>query len=347
VKSIKKILVVLTIFISFGPVAVKAEENLLPGKVSLSYEQRAQDLSGDVDKQMAYAVELSANQNNVQTSKVLEELPSKDSVDIAIEEVVAVPESTMMAEAEITDLADVVDAKVMETVVETPAIFRGTADSEANVFTFGDSKHEIEINKRNSHAMDWSSKIQHVKDHSYFELSMNSSKASQSASRFSRGLTADGISIDLERYETKRVGFQFAWGYQYTDWSALEISFMDLGTVDIDFETASADQEKLEASINRHYPAVGSGWTLSNRFRMKPWERVMISGEVGLLFRSSTTNVDILSIESRKNSNRDVYFGVGTGYELNENWALNLRLRRIFSDHQKIDLLGIGLSVRF
>lgn len=195
-----------------------------------------------------------------------------------------------------------------------------------------------------SQAQDWASTF---KDRSYFEVSLFRVTSSQTQRDFRNGLASDGFTVDIEEYDTDRSGHQFVLGYRYLDWSFVEVGYLDLGNVNVNFTTLTADTSDLEKSFNKHYPVTGQGLTLGNRFQAELLPDVTVFGEAGLFFWKQDIDVSGTDIEGDDANETDVYIGFGAGYQLDQHFSLNLKLRRILVDDQDVDLFGVGLGVSF
>jgi hypothetical protein len=198
-----------------------------------------------------------------------------------------------------------------------------------------------------SQAQDWTSVQQTLKDRSYVEVSMYRVTSSQGEQDFRDGLASDGFTVNMEEYDVDRSGYQFVLGYRYLDWSSLEVGYLDLGNVDVNFSTLAASTSDLEKSLNKHYPVTGQGLTLGNRFQAEPAPGITVFGEAGLFFWKQDIDISGANIEGDDDSETDVFMGFGAGYQLDEHLSLSLKLRRILVEDQDVDLLGVGLGVRF
>ncbi|GLQ32120.1 tandem-95 repeat protein [Litoribrevibacter albus] len=195
-----------------------------------------------------------------------------------------------------------------------------------------------------SQAQDWTSTL---KERSYLEVNLFRVTTSQTQRDFRNGLASDGFTVDIDEYDTDRTGHQFVWGYRYLDWSFAEVGYLDLGNVDVNFSTLTANTSDLEKSFNKHYPVTGQGLTLGNRFQAEPLPDVTVFGEAGLFFWKQDIDVSGTNIEGDDANETDVYIGFGAGYRLDQHMSLNVKLRRILVDDQDVDLFGIGLGVSF
>lgn len=188
---------------------------------------------------------------------------------------------------------------------------------------------------------------QSIKDRSYIEVNLFRVSSSQTERSFRNDLASDGFDIDVEEYDVDRSGYHLVWGYRYLDWSFVEVGYLDLGNVNVNFSTLTANTADLEKSINKHYPATGQGVTLGNRFQAEPLPDVTVFGEAGLFFWKQDIDVSGTNIDGDEDSETDIYIGFGAGYRLDEHMTLNVKLRRILVDDQDVDLFGLGLGVNF
>ncbi|OZG70831.1 hypothetical protein BTA51_23615 [Hahella sp. CCB-MM4] len=194
-----------------------------------------------------------------------------------------------------------------------------------------------------SQAWEWDA----VKDKVYLELGAYRASGSQDASSFSSGLESADIDVTLNTYDTTRLAFHLVAGYQYQDMMALEIGFLDLGDVDVDLDALSPSDEELSQAVEKHYPVSGNGWTVANRFLWDVHPQVTLSGEVGLFLWDGDIQLSGADINPDLDGGTDPLLGLGAGYQVMDNIDVLLRIKRVFMDHQHVDLLGIGGAYRF
>lgn len=190
----------------------------------------------------------------------------------------------------------------------------------------------------------WMTKFQ---ERGYIEMGFYQATSSQSRSEFSDSLDSSGVTVDLQEYDTDRVAYNLSVGYRYLDWSAVEVGFMDLGDVEVAFDSLAATQDELEEALNDHYPVTGHGWTIGNRFEQEVLSRWSVSGELGVFFWNGDIDISGASVDSEYDNEQDLYVGFGSHYQILDSIAVGAKWRRVFVEGQKIDLLGGSLVLSF
>lgn len=180
------------------------------------------------------------------------------------------------------------------------------------------------------------------------ELGLHQSNAG-GAGRFVDDMASDGVSVDIEGYDTSRLARQFSVGYQFRSWAGVQLGYLDLGDVTVDIQAQAATVDALQSAFARHYPATGDGWTLGYRYRYRYSlaESVDVTADLGLFFWTRDIDVFGESIRSVDDSGTDPVFAVGVDYQLDESLSIGVRLQRVYVDVEHANLLGGVLAWRF
>ncbi|WP_020408661.1 tandem-95 repeat protein [Hahella ganghwensis] len=176
----------------------------------------------------------------------------------------------------------------------------------------------------------------------YLELGAYYAKGSQDSGSFTNGLESSDIDVSLNTYDVSRTAVQGVVGYRYYKNMAVEIGYLDLRDVDVDLDVVSPSDEELSQALENHYPVTGSGLTLANRIMWATEAGVTLSGEVGLFFWSGDIQLGGVDINPDLDGGADPLLGLGAGYHVTPEVEVVVRVKRLFLDHQKVDLLGVG-----
>src|SRR5690606_7319640 len=97
-------------------------------------------------------------------------------------------------------------------------------------------------------------------------LNLYQAEGSESAADFTGEMGADGMPISLRNYDVTRFAYRIALGMQLSDMATLELGYLDLGDVTVNFDTTTDDTVALSDVLENHYPMSADGVTLSYRF---------------------------------------------------------------------------------
>ena len=157
-------------------------------------------------------------------------------------------------------------------------------------------------------------------------------------------------------------------GYQYSAHLAVEIGYLDLGEFSATSNTTdtnssgvtrtrsiqeTSEQRGLLFSAVGQYP-VNDQWQLKGHLGLV-WLDQTASGSARGQSVNAAGTVIATEREGSSKSNKEwaPVIGLGTGYQLNPDWQLQLNWRRIIGTEpgvlgeQDLDLLTAGLSIRF
>ncbi|HEY5807569.1 MAG TPA: outer membrane beta-barrel protein [Povalibacter sp.] len=142
-------------------------------------------------------------------------------------------------------------------------------------------------------------------------------------------------------------------GYRFSPWFALEAGYMSLGTLTFRSDTSVPDVfdvntrvkvEGFNAALVGSLP-LGSAFDLHGRF--------------GVLFSNTDLNIvfpDSGFRQSASGNDRDVFYGAGVAWHVNENWSLSLDYQRYLdigpddrfpSSESDVESVGINAFFKF
>ena len=176
----------------------------------------------------------------------------------------------------------------------------------------------------------------------YLRLSVYQAEGDQSAGDFSSAMANDGMAVSLRDYDESRVAYRLSVGYQWSEATSVELGYLDLGDVTVNFDTTVTDMAALTRALEEHYPMSADGFTLSHRFGHHFTSGLSLSGEVGIFMWDGKIDVDGAAIDPDLGSGIDPLVGVQLDYRLAEPVSLGLGYQRIFFDGQAVDLMGVS-----
>ncbi|MGM8228467.1 Ig-like domain-containing protein [Cellvibrio sp. ARAG 10.3] len=181
----------------------------------------------------------------------------------------------------------------------------------------------------------------------YLRLNVYQAEGDQSAGDFSRAMAGDGLAVSLRDYDESRVAYRLSVGYQWTEATSVELGYLDLGDVTVNFDTTATDMAALTRALEEHYPMSADGFTLSHRFGHHFTSGLSLSGEVGIFMWDGKIDVDGAAIDPDLGSGIDPLLGVQLDYRLAKPVSIGLGYQRIFFDGQAVDLAGLSATWHF
>ncbi len=179
------------------------------------------------------------------------------------------------------------------------------------------------------------------------ELGFSSARGSQSAEEFVDAMAGDEVVVQSQQYDTSRFATQMSVGYQFHPWVNLQLGYLDLGDVSVDFNSQAPNTAQLKTAMAEHYPATGKGWTLAYRYSHSVADRVNLTADLGLFHWRQDIDVFGEVIPSSQKSGTDPLLALGVNYRLDESLAAGIKIQRLFMADENIDLLGVSLGWTF
>jgi hypothetical protein len=153
------------------------------------------------------------------------------------------------------------------------------------------------------------------------------------------GFSANTLSIDGER-----LSWSLGLGYRATARVALEAHYVNLGDVNLRFETMTPGSD-----IGELHPESGHGVTFAGVYRHPLTQRIGASARLGAFVWEGdyeTYQNGALVTESRGRST-DAFYALGLDYILSPEWSVSVEGRRFEFPNDPTNVLSIGLQLRF
>jgi OOP family OmpA-OmpF porin len=145
--------------------------------------------------------------------------------------------------------------------------------------------------------------------------------------------SVDDNSVPIDEDAT---GFRLAAGYQFIPWLAVDLGYVDFGTFEATFDdpfgppiTAKASADGLELGLIGRVP-LGDKFAITARAGMYWWDSKVVAGGM-----------------TEHDSDNDFTYGLGVELALNQTFVLTGAWQNYKSSGVDIDLLTLGLQLRF
>ena len=161
-----------------------------------------------------------------------------------------------------------------------------------------------------------------------------------------------GITPNVDDVDDSDIGFKFYAGYRVHERVALELGFVDLGSVrsSFDFIGPAGSEAAVEQAIRDEHAVLGNGITAGVRAYLLDGSDFDVSAKLGAFFWDAETEVNAdfngapLDFVSRQ-SGTDLFYGLGVHYDIAEDWALQLEYELYNIDDETAG--QIALSARY
>ncbi|HEY6527428.1 MAG TPA: Ig-like domain-containing protein, partial [Cellvibrionaceae bacterium] len=151
-------------------------------------------------------------------------------------------------------------------------------------------------------------------DDSYVRLSWLNVSSGESQSEFTQALAATSPTFSLQRYDTDRSGWQLSLGTQLAEHWAVELGYLDLGEVNIDFSSALENSTATQSALQQHYPHASAGWTLAGAFVYELAPQVQLAARLGTYTWKGRVNISVPTIAPAASSGTDLFAGLELNY---------------------------------
>ncbi|MEL4410185.1 outer membrane beta-barrel protein [Shewanella algae] len=139
-----------------------------------------------------------------------------------------------------------------------------------------------------------------------------------------------------------------ALNYQASDAWALQFGYLDLGETSLMLAGSTLDPQALQQSLANLGPQLASGVTAGAEYRFWRYRDWSFSLNGGIFVWESDFNSQWQQQELRyDDSGVDFYWGLGSQYQLSEQWAIRADYRRYMLDRNQVDGVFIGLEFFF
>jgi hypothetical protein len=181
---------------------------------------------------------------------------------------------------------------------------------------------------------------------SYVRLSWLNVSSGDSQSEFSQALAATSPTFSLQGYDTDRSGWQLSLGTQLAEHWAVELGYLDLGEVNINFSSALENPTATQSALQHHYPHASGGWTLAGAFVYELAPQVQLAARLGAYTWKGRVDITVPAIAPAASSGTDLFAGLELSYAFTPQVNLGVSAQRVFVD-DKVDALGLTLNYKF
>ncbi|WP_345861660.1 Ig-like domain-containing protein [Shewanella algae] len=176
-------------------------------------------------------------------------------------------------------------------------------------------------------------------------LNLGYSHARLSESDINKALPAE---IKLTELDKDDFAWSVALNYQASDAWALQFGYLDLGETSLMLAGSTLDPQALQQSLANLGPQLASGVTAGAEYRFWRYHDWSFSLNGGIFIWESDFSSQWLQQELRyDDSGVDFYWGLGSQYQLSEQWAIRADYRRYMLDRNQVDGVFIGLEFFF
>lgn len=153
----------------------------------------------------------------------------------------------------------------------------------------------------------------------------------------------NGFVAETLSSEGDRAGWNFGVGYRATARFSLEISYVDLGEVEVLFESPETNSEL--ASI---HPESGQGAAFSAMYRYPVTRRIGASGLLGAFVWEGDffTHHESDRVSYSEDRSTDVFYGLGIDYIVSPEWSFQSEIQRFEFDNDPSHVFSVGLKFR-
>jgi outer membrane protein OmpA-like peptidoglycan-associated protein len=157
-----------------------------------------------------------------------------------------------------------------------------------------------------------------------------------------------GYDVEADVSKKNRGSWGLFGGYEYSDYLALELGYIDLGKVRTRLTGSPVDINEYLNSANLVHPRSASGGELAALGRYPLDEKSYVYVRGGLLFATSrySSNADV-DFATRKEDGRDIFLGLGLGYDINDHLGLRVSWENYRIESENIGRLALGLLYKF
>ncbi|MFV7666244.1 Ig-like domain-containing protein [Shewanella algae] len=176
-------------------------------------------------------------------------------------------------------------------------------------------------------------------------LNLGYSHARLSESDINKALPAE---VKLTELDKDDFAWSVALNYQASDAWALQFGYLDLGETSLMLAGSTLDPQALQQSLANLGPQLASGVTAGAEYRLWRYRDWSFSLNGGIFIWESDFSSQWLQQELRyDDSGVDFYWGLGSQYQLSEQWAIRADYRRYMLDRNQVDGVFIGLEFFF
>ena len=182
----------------------------------------------------------------------------------------------------------------------------------------------------------------------YAGLSYLGVNSDERSGDFEADLNALGLTADVTQTNLSRRGWSFHLGYRIDDRAAIELGYVDLGTVTTTISGATTDVNSYLATASAVHPVTASGWTCTIAMRERVYEDVAALFKFGIL-RWQADYTLASATASRKFSDTGISAALGGGLEkmIAPDLSLQLGWNIYRLDGANVSAWEVGIGYRF
>jgi OOP family OmpA-OmpF porin len=185
----------------------------------------------------------------------------------------------------------------------------------------------------------------------YVGLGYGSSEADSDISNFGNDMLALGHVVSNLTVDDSSEGLKLFGGYNFNEYFAAELAYVDLGEVTVSFDGISNDVPQMLLDAGGLLPVLGDGFSVAAVGRYPFGERFAIFGKVGAYFWEADLAIDVTGgITATGNptvDGTDVVYGVGGDLYLGDLFGLRLEWERYALDPNDVDFVSASVLFRF
>jgi PKD repeat protein len=185
----------------------------------------------------------------------------------------------------------------------------------------------------------------------YGGLGGGTSSADYDAASFPPDMAALGHTVSNVNIDDGGTGWKIFGGYNFNEYFAAELAYVDLGEVSASFDVVTNDVSQMFVDAAGLLPVSGDGYSVSLLGRYPLGERGAIFAKVGGYFWEADLDVsatgNVIGSGSSSIDGTDVGYGIGGDYNFSGNFGLRLEWERYALDKNDVDFLSASLLYRF
>ena len=185
----------------------------------------------------------------------------------------------------------------------------------------------------------------------YVGLGYGASEADADTSNFPADMAALGHVVSNFTIDESSEGLKLFGGYNFNEYFAAELAYVDLGEVTAEFDGISNDVSQMLVDAGSLLPVLGDGFSVAAVGRYPFGERFAIFAKVGAYSWESDVAVDVTGSASGSGNptvdGTDVVYGVGGDLYLGKLFGLRLEWERYALDPNDVDFISASVLLRF
>lgn len=182
--------------------------------------------------------------------------------------------------------------------------------------------------------------------HTYTMANIGRANSHVSVDRMQIAFDQAGIvNTSIDDVDGRRIGYGIGLGYEITANWAVELAYLDLGQVDVDFTSIQAVNNLEEV-----HPESGDGFTLSVLYKHILDAKTNIRVRFGAFdwsadYQTTQGNGTVTGTDS--NSGTDIYWGAGLGHQVTDELTLIGEIQHFDFDRDNTTYLTFGAEWRY